>query len=44
VRYGEPLRFDVEVDPPRERQQAVADEVLAAVRRMYGELESSRGR
>jgi 1-acyl-sn-glycerol-3-phosphate acyltransferase len=44
VRYGEPLRFDVEVDPTRERQQAVADQVLAAVRRMYDELESSRGR
>jgi 1-acyl-sn-glycerol-3-phosphate acyltransferase len=40
VRYGEPLRFDVELKPPRERQQAVADEVLAAVRTMHRELEA----
>ena len=40
VRYGEPLRFDVELEPSRERQQAVADEVLAAVRRMHRELEA----
>jgi len=38
VRYGEPLRFEVELEPSRERQQAVADEVLAAVRTMHGEL------
>jgi 1-acyl-sn-glycerol-3-phosphate acyltransferase len=40
VRYGEPLRFNVEIDPSRERQQAVADEVLAAVRTMHRELEA----
>ena len=38
VRYGEPIRFDVELEPARERQQAVADEVLAAVRKMHSEL------
>lgn len=41
VRYGEPLSFDVEHEPSRERQQAVADEVLVAVRRMHGELQAS---
>jgi 1-acyl-sn-glycerol-3-phosphate acyltransferase len=39
VRYGEPLRFDVELEPSRDRQQAIADEVLAAVRKMHSELE-----
>jgi 1-acyl-sn-glycerol-3-phosphate acyltransferase len=41
VRYGEPLRFAVDNEPSRERQQAVADEVLAAVRTMHGELQAS---
>jgi 1-acyl-sn-glycerol-3-phosphate acyltransferase len=41
VRYGKALRFEVEHEPPRERQQAVADEVLAAVRTMHAELEAS---
>jgi 1-acyl-sn-glycerol-3-phosphate acyltransferase len=40
VRYGEPLRFDVELEPPRERQQEVADQVLAKVRGMHDELEA----
>lgn len=40
VRYGEALRFDVELEPSRERQQAVADEVLAAVRTMHRELDT----
>jgi 1-acyl-sn-glycerol-3-phosphate acyltransferase len=39
VRYGEPLRFQVELEPSRERQQAVADEVLAVVRKMHAELD-----
>jgi 1-acyl-sn-glycerol-3-phosphate acyltransferase len=39
VRYGEPIRLDVEHEPPRERQQAVADQVLAAVRTMHAELQ-----
>jgi 1-acyl-sn-glycerol-3-phosphate acyltransferase len=41
VRYGEPLRFEVEHEPPRERQQAVADEVLASVRMMHAEFRPS---
>jgi 1-acyl-sn-glycerol-3-phosphate acyltransferase len=42
VRYGMPMRFGIERDPPRERQQEVADGVLAAVRRLH--LEAARGR
>jgi 1-acyl-sn-glycerol-3-phosphate acyltransferase len=38
VRYGKPLEFAVEHEPSRGRQQAVADEVLAAVRTMHAEL------
>jgi 1-acyl-sn-glycerol-3-phosphate acyltransferase len=38
VRYGEPLRFAPEHEPAPERQQAVADEVLGAVRKMHAEL------
>lgn len=41
VRYGEPIVPAQDPDPPRERQQQVADEVLAAVRRLYGEIEES---
>jgi 1-acyl-sn-glycerol-3-phosphate acyltransferase len=36
VSYGEPMRFDREPGPSRERQQEVADRVLAAVRELYG--------
>lgn len=39
VRYGEPMRFGTDAHPPRERQQEVADAVLAAVLTMHGELE-----
>jgi 1-acyl-sn-glycerol-3-phosphate acyltransferase len=38
VRYGEPLRFAPEHEPARERQHAVADEVLGAVRKLHGEM------
>lgn len=38
VRYGEPMAFGVEHEASRERQQAVADEVLARVRAMHDEL------
>ncbi len=41
VRYGEPIRPARELDPTRERQQGVADEVLAAVRRLHREIEES---
>jgi len=38
MRAREPLHFDVEHEPSRERQQAVADDVLAAVRTMHVQL------
>jgi 1-acyl-sn-glycerol-3-phosphate acyltransferase len=39
VRYGEPIQFEHVPKPSRERQQAVADEVLGAIRRVYADLE-----
>jgi 1-acyl-sn-glycerol-3-phosphate acyltransferase len=39
VRYGEPLHFPLVERPTREQQQEVADEILAAIRELYGELE-----
>jgi 1-acyl-sn-glycerol-3-phosphate acyltransferase len=39
VRYGEPLRFERVAASTRESQQAVADEVLDAVRGLYASLE-----
>jgi 1-acyl-sn-glycerol-3-phosphate acyltransferase len=39
VRYGDPLRFDREADAPRDRQQEVADEIFAAIRGLYEELD-----
>jgi 1-acyl-sn-glycerol-3-phosphate acyltransferase len=37
VRYGEPLRFDADHEPSRERQQEVADHVLARIRQLHGD-------
>jgi 1-acyl-sn-glycerol-3-phosphate acyltransferase len=39
VQYGEPIRWGAVEDPTREQQQAVADEVLAEIRRLYRGLE-----
>jgi 1-acyl-sn-glycerol-3-phosphate acyltransferase len=39
VQYGEPLRWEVVEHPSREQQQAVADEVLGEIRRLYAGLE-----
>jgi 1-acyl-sn-glycerol-3-phosphate acyltransferase len=39
VQYGEPIHFPVVERPTREQQQAVADEILAAIRALYAELE-----
>ncbi len=39
IQYGEPIRWTAVEDPPRERQQAVADEILTEIRRLYGGLE-----
>jgi 1-acyl-sn-glycerol-3-phosphate acyltransferase len=40
IQYGEPLRFPVEEDAPRERHQEVSDQVFARVGEMYEALES----
>ena len=39
VQYGEPLTFPVVERPTREQQQAVADEILGAIRTLYADLE-----
>jgi len=42
VQFGEPLRFPTEVEPDRERQLEVAQQIFAPVRAMYNELSGSR--
>ncbi|HEX3875008.1 MAG TPA: lysophospholipid acyltransferase family protein [Solirubrobacteraceae bacterium] len=39
VHYGDELRFEQTVDASRERQQEVADEIFAAIRVLYAELD-----
>ncbi len=39
VQYGEPLRWERVAEPTREQQQAVADEILAEIKRLYAGLE-----
>jgi len=39
VQYGEPLTFPVVENPTREQQQAVADEILGAIKALYADLE-----
>jgi len=39
VQYGEPLRYPVEADAPRERQQEVADEIFDRIKELYAGLE-----
>ena len=40
VQYGEPIRWERVQDPTREQQQAVADEILVEIRRLYAGLEA----
>jgi 1-acyl-sn-glycerol-3-phosphate acyltransferase len=40
VQYGEPIRFEREVNPSRGRQLEVAEEIFERVKRMYGVLEA----
>ena len=40
VQYGDPLRWEPVENPSREQQQAVADEVLSQIRRLYEGLEA----
>lgn len=37
--YGEPLSFEVEPEPSRDRQQEAAETIFGRVRGLYGELE-----
>jgi 1-acyl-sn-glycerol-3-phosphate acyltransferase len=39
VQYGEPIRWERVAEPTREQQQAVADEILLEIRRLYAELD-----
>ena len=39
VQYGEPMRWEPIEDPTREQQQAVADQILVEIRRLYAGLE-----
>jgi 1-acyl-sn-glycerol-3-phosphate acyltransferase len=39
VQYGEPLRWERVAEPTRSQQQAVADEILGEIRRLYAGLE-----
>ena len=43
VQYGEPLRFQAELDAGRERHQEVADAVFAEIRTLYGRLSERFG-
>ena len=38
VMYGEAFRFERVAEPTREQQQAAADQILAAIKALYGEL------
>ncbi len=39
IQYGEPIRWEAIENPTREQQQAVADQVLVEIRRLYSGLE-----
>jgi 1-acyl-sn-glycerol-3-phosphate acyltransferase len=43
VRYGDPLRWERIDDPTIDQQQAVADEIFARIKALYGELERRLG-
>jgi 1-acyl-sn-glycerol-3-phosphate acyltransferase len=40
VQYGDALRFEPVANPTREQQQAVADEIFAAIKELYGRLDA----
>jgi 1-acyl-sn-glycerol-3-phosphate acyltransferase len=39
VQYGEPFRYEQLAEPGREQQQAVAEEIFAAIKELYAGLE-----
>jgi len=44
VLYGDPIAFDAEPDPSRERQQEVADRIFTAIKQLYAALEAPDSR
>jgi 1-acyl-sn-glycerol-3-phosphate acyltransferase len=40
VQYGEAFRYERTAEPTRDEQQAVADEILAEIKALYGRLEA----
>jgi 1-acyl-sn-glycerol-3-phosphate acyltransferase len=40
VLYGEPFRYERVDEATRDQQQAVADDILDAIRELYGRLET----
>jgi 1-acyl-sn-glycerol-3-phosphate acyltransferase len=44
VMYGDPIAFDLEREPPRERQQQVADRIFGEIKRLYGALDAPGNR
>jgi 1-acyl-sn-glycerol-3-phosphate acyltransferase len=42
VHYGEPIAFESERAPGRDRQQQVADQIFADVKRLYAALDDGR--
>jgi 1-acyl-sn-glycerol-3-phosphate acyltransferase len=40
VLYGDPIRWEVEEEPTREQQQAVANEIFGEVRKLYAQLDA----
>ena len=40
VLYGEPFRYERVAEATRDQQQAVADDILSAIKAVYGELDA----
>jgi 1-acyl-sn-glycerol-3-phosphate acyltransferase len=40
VLYGEPFRYERVAEATRDQQQAVADDILAAIKELYGRLDA----
>jgi 1-acyl-sn-glycerol-3-phosphate acyltransferase len=40
VQFGQPIQFEAVAESTREQQQACADQVLAEIRQLYGDLEA----
>jgi hypothetical protein len=40
VQYGEPFRYERVPEATRDQQQAVADDILEAIKAVYGQLDA----